>query len=215
MGCIDSEPKGSESRTTLESNLYSIFFLFVCVTIILFASCTSKKRTEEAEKDTFENKNKMAISELAKRYNADDSWPKALAKGEDFRIASVLTIELEKYWLTDRPIIFLGFIKDIMSEDLDNYRIIVDESFMISDYNFSTEIQLSLVCPRLKFDSFIKEHPDYFDGQFQLLNGVALVAKIDKIEIRYKMGTEGNEEEVRIGKGKCLDLMYIKNSIME
>jgi len=180
-----------------------IFFSLVSLTIILAISCNSKKRTEKAEMD--ELFNDAAISELAKRYNADNSWQKTLAKGDDSSFANVLTIELEKYWLIDGPIIFMGSIRDIRSEDLENYRIIVSSPWPNSILT-TAGIQLSLVCPRPIIDLFLKEHPDYFNGLSQVFNRVALVADIDKIGIGY---------DDRIGIGKCLDLLFIEDPSMK
>lgn len=182
--------------------------IFVIVAMCLITCCRSKKNDAEAKHLALENRNRTAIAELAKRYNADDAWPKAFSNGEAARLTPILTIELERYWLTDRPILFLGTIKDIRTEDQDNYRIIVDYAiFSPLNFLFLSQLELSLVCPKVKIDSFMKNEPDFlndFGGE------VALIAKVDSIEVRYKVNSEGDEEDIKMGKGRCIDLIYIR-----
>ncbi len=72
---------------------------------------------------------------------------------------------------------------------------------------FGTELQLALQCPKQRVDSFLKDHPDLFKD-FGLKNGVAVVADIDEIETIIVSGSEGEREEIKIGKGKCIDILY-------
>jgi hypothetical protein len=42
---------------------------------------------------------------------------------------------------------------------------------------------------------------------------VAVVADIEEIETRLVSGPHGKPEEMRIGKGKCIDMVYVGNVI--
>jgi hypothetical protein len=146
---------------------------------------------------------------LVKRTNAIDNWEKDLSKGEQYRFGSILTLELERLWLTDRPILFIGSIKDISTIDQENYRIRIERSFFHKlNYMFKTELQLDLQCSKQRIDSLLREHPNLLKD-FGFNNGVAFVADIDKIETTIVSGSEDKKEEIRIGKGKCLDMLYI------
>ena len=72
---------------------------------------------------------------------------------------------------------------------------------------FGTELQFVLQCPKQRVDSFLKEHP-YLFKEFGFKNGVAVVADIDEIETTIVPGSEGEREEIKIGKGKCIDMFY-------
>ena len=169
----------------------------------------TKKAAEKVEAEQIQNATKAAIAELVKRTGADESWEKELAKGEPFSLAPILTIELERLWLTGRPILFVGSIKDIATIDQENYRIEIERSLFSSfKYMFGTELRLTLQCPKQRIDSFLKEHPDLFKD-YGLKNTVVAIAAIKEIETRIISGSQGESEEVKIGKGDCIDILYI------
>ena len=168
----------------------------------------AKREAEKAEAERIEKTIKTAVAQLVERTNAVHNWGKELSKGEQFRLEPILTIELERLWLTDRPILFVGSIKDISTIDQDNYRIKIERSLFGSfEYMFGTELQLVLQCPKQGVDSFLKDHPDLFKD-FGFKDGVAVVANIDEIETIIVSGSEGEREEIKIGKGKCIDILY-------
>ena len=159
-----------------------------------------KTKEKAAEKDT-----KVSVSEMVARTNAIDTWEKALFKGESFRVAPVLTVELERLWLTDRPILFIGTIKDIATIDKENYRIEIGGSlFNVGLFSIATDLRLALQCPRQKVDLFLGAHPNLFK-EFE--NGVAVVADIDEINTKLVSGREGEEEKIKIGNGRCIDML--------
>jgi hypothetical protein len=174
-----------------------------------FLENKTKEKAKKAEKARIEMATKDAVSQLVKRTNAIDNWEKDLSKGEQYRFGSILTLELERLWLTDRPILFIGSIKDISTIDQENYRIRIERSFFHKlNYMFKTELQLDLQCSKQRIDSLLREHPNLLKD-FGFNNGVAFVADIDKIETTIVSGSEDKKEEIRIGKGKCLDMLYI------
>ena len=88
----------------------------------------AKKEAQKAEAERIEKATKTAVDQLAKRTNAVDNWEKDLSKGEQFRLEPILTLELERLWLTHRPILFIGSIKDISTIDQENYRIKIERT---------------------------------------------------------------------------------------
>ena len=70
-----------------------------------------------------------------------------------------------------------------------------------------TTIQLSLLSEKEKVDSFLKEYPALFK-YYGLKNGVAVVARINSIRTTYVPGEEGGREEVKIGNGELVDILY-------
>lgn len=166
------------------------------------------KEAEKAEAKRIEETIKTSVAEMVARTNAIETWEKDLSKGEKFRLNRVLTVDLERMWLTERPILFVGAIKDIATLDKENYRIEIERGLFSSlEHIFGTELQLALQCPKQRVDSFLKEHPDLFKG-VGFENGVAVVANIDEIETIIVSGSEGEKEEIKVGKGKCIDMVY-------
>jgi hypothetical protein len=168
---------------------------------------TANRKVEKAKMQRIVKTRKIAVTQLVKRTNAVHNWEKKLSKRKHFRLEPILTIELERLWLTDRPILFIGFIKDISTMNQDNYKIKIERSLFYNfKYIFSTKLQLVIQCPKYKVDLFLKNHPNLFKDFGS--NGVAVVASINKIETTTVSGEKGDIEEVKIGKGKCIDMLY-------
>jgi len=170
----------------------------------------SKEERKKAEAKKTEEALKTSVAELVHGTNAIDNWEETLSKGDEIRMAPILTVELEHLWIGDRPILFVGAIKDIITEDSGNYRIEIERSLLNFKYFFVTELMLDLKCPKTKIDLFLKAHPDIYK-QFGFENGVAVVADIKKIETKTIPDKEDGTREVKIGKGNCIEILYIGN----
>ena len=171
------------------------------------------KREEERIKIEREEKNKQkiktSIQELATKYNAVTDWDAKLSNGNSYRIEPILTVELEKLWIADRPILFNGTILDIKTKNEDNYTIIIERDVLSNINNlFSTNLQLSFVAKKCQIDTFLKMHPNLFKG-LGFGNSVAVVAKIHAIETIYISGEECDREIIKIGHGEMLDLRFV------
>jgi len=168
----------------------------------------AKEDAEKAEAEQIKKATTDAVAQLVKRTNAVDNWEKDISKGERFRSEPILTIELERLWLIDRPILFVGAIKDIATRDQENYMIEIEKSFLLNfEHMFMTELRLALQCPKQRIDSLLKEHPDLFQ-KYGFKNAVAVIAEIDEIETIIVSGSEGGTKDIKIGKGKCIDILY-------
>ena len=137
-------------------------------------------------------------------FGADDKWLRSLSKGESFRLEPVLTIELEERWLKGKPIVFLGTLEDIETEDERNYRVTILRTGL--DPLLGTTLQLSLVADQVLISDFLKKHPDLFD-EFGFNNGVAVIATIEEIRSTYAV-VEDEKEAIRIGFGHLVDLRF-------
>jgi hypothetical protein len=168
----------------------------------------AKREAERAEAERIEQNIKSSVAEMVSRTNAVDGWDRQLSKGERFRFDPILTIELEKLWLVNRPILFIGAIKDIATHNEVHYIVSVEKSLFGSfDYMFDTELQLSLISPKQRIDSFLNQHPNLFK-KYGFNNGVAVIAKVNAIRTIYIPGEEGERDEVRIGDGELVDIVY-------
>jgi integrase len=74
---------------------------------------TERKTLEKAEWDRAKRETVEGISRLVAETNAVDDWERQLSKGKKYRLEPILTIELERLWMSGRPILFLGAIDDI------------------------------------------------------------------------------------------------------
>ena len=169
----------------------------------------AKHDAERAEAKRVEQTIKSAVAEMVSRTGAVDDWESRLSKGERFRFGSIFTVELEKLWLENHPILFIGNIKDIATYNESHYIVLIERSLFSSfDYMFGTELQLSLLSSKERIDSFLKQHPDLFKVSYGFSNGVAVIARVKTIRTTYVPGEEGEREEVRIGEGELVNILY-------
>lgn len=188
-----------------------LIFLVIAIGGYFVNSYFDKKTKEKAEREKaerIEQSIRMAVSKMVSNFNAIDNWDQKISKGERFRTEKILTIELEELWLKNNPILFIGAIDDISTVDNDNYILRIERSLFSSlKHMFSTELALELRCNKGMVDSFLKEHPKLFSG-YGFNNGVAVIAKVNKIKTAFYYGEEGTKEEIRIGEGNCLSILY-------
>jgi len=171
----------------------------------------AKREAQQAEANRIKEATQSAISEMVSRTGAIDDWESRLSKGESIRFEPILTIELEKVWLQKRPILFIGAIKDIATHSHTQYTVLVGRDSFGSfehEYIFDTELQLSLLSDKKRIDSFLRKHPDLFKD-YGLNNSVAVVARVNAIRTEHVSGEEGERQEVKIGDGALVDIVYV------
>ena len=137
-----------------------------------------RERVEKAERERIRSETAAAITRLVKETNAVDNWDRQLSKGQRYRLEPILTVELERLWMSGRPILFLGSIDDIKTHDPNSYNVVFSPSIAaIFQFMFDTELQLSLQCGRTDVDALLSAHPKLFEGA-GFNNVVAVIADI-------------------------------------
>ncbi len=180
---------------------------FCVVYLVRHGFFSAVKKREEAVPRTM---TQVISTDLVRKNAANDSWDRELCQGQPARQTPVLTMELEKVWLTDRPILFVGKIADVRLEGGDD-RLIVDRDMfwaaMLSRPLLTTGLRISVVCPKAVMDAFVAANPDYLDPG----NGIAIVAKIESVDSGPTTGgAESGPAAAKIGHGKVVDLLCLK-----
>jgi hypothetical protein len=170
----------------------------------------AKRVTEEkAEKErvaAFKEKTKTEIEAMVSHFAAIDNWEEKLVEGDSAGEKRVLTMELEKLWLTGKPILFQGFMKDVSSLNHTSYLVLIDHLPRkgLGKLKLGTRLRLSLECPKATIDSFLSQNPRASSrGAI-----VSVIARINTIESASLKREDGESEEVKRGRGKCLDIRY-------
>lgn len=187
------------------------FWVLVAIAILgyLANNYIENKARQEAERATAlerESAINAAVAKMVTSTNAKDDWDERLSKGERIRLGNILTVELEKLWIGDRPILFDGSIDDISTIDENKYRVIISRNIFSSPM-FLIDLSLDLQCDRAMIDPILKSHPELFED-LGLNNRVAVVAKINSIRTDYRTDEEGEKNEKRIGQGSCVDIVF-------
>ena len=177
-----------------------------------YTESKAKQEAKRAEANRIKQATKTAVSQMVSRTNAVNDWEASLRIGDKYyRFGPILTVELERVWLQQQPILFIGAIKDIATHDESNYLVLVEQSFFGRfKYKFGTELQLSILSSKGRIDEFLKQYPDQIKYS-RFKNGVAVVARINSIRTTYIPGDDGEREEVKIGNGELVDIAYTGN----
>ena len=187
-----------------------ITFWIAIITFFIFQYIEKSEKDEanriQREEHQLNIKNK--ISDLLKKTNANYQWNKELAKGESFRLEPILTIELEKVWITKTPISFKGRIKDITTENNESYIVDFKQSIM-TEYNlFNTDLELRMTAPKSIIDRLLEKYPTLLtENQYD--DNIIVIAKITSIEKKYIQSDDNVVKDVKVGIGEILDIMYI------
>src|SRR5690606_2190282 len=91
-------------------------------------SCVQEERKEtkaRLEEEVKEQKVRDAVLGLQKRTGASAAWVDSLEGERHRRRDPVLTVELEKLWLTGNPIIFVGEIADVVRSSDSQYLVTI------------------------------------------------------------------------------------------
>jgi hypothetical protein len=149
---------------------------------------------------------RATVAQLASKHNAIYDWEDRLRKDGGGNVKKILSYELEKLWLSDRPIVFKGRIKDISNLDNNNYLVLIDGTS-----GLSKQLSLYLISSKSIKDSFIVAYPKAASS----FSSVAVVAKINKVETKFRDTGDNDKYEIRAGAGNCLDIILYSDSVLE
>jgi len=179
-----------------------------------FAYTNHQEKAKEAAREKAEKQKMVAlrtqarteIIAMATRFSANGNWEEKLIEGDKDADERVSTAELERLWLTGKPILFQGFMKVVSVGKPGTYVILIDHlpRSGVGKLKVGTTLRLSLECPKEMVDAYLSENPKA--GSRGAL--VAVVAKISSIDSFSVKDEKGGTEEIKRGNGKCFDMRY-------
>lgn len=194
--------------------LISIFFAIFLFVLYHYFKYENEYNNQQIRTKQTEDTIKTEVINLGKRHNAIVDWRRQLIPKEQLRLSPILTIELEKLWQTERPILFIGTIKDIVSINQNTYRILLENTSLDFDISLSTKLRLSLASEKSIIDSFLESHPNFlFDGVFN--NNVAVIGKVREISAINECAKEDSSSNIRIGEGTLVEIIYANGTSLQ
>ncbi len=149
------------------------------------------------------------ISKMIIKHKAIENWEYSLTNGAIREWTTIKVSEIESLWLSDKPIFYYGHIMESMEYSDTDYLLLIDRNpFVDFKYFYYPEVRLSLIIPKIMFDNFLVQHPDFY-GEYGFNNSFALIAKIDSISAMTELDEDGNDYNVLMGHGRLLDITYI------
>lgn len=148
---------------------------------------------------------KKSLYQMIGKTNADQSWQATLGDKNRSSFSPILTIELERLWLIDSPILFFGSILEIKSEDEKNYKILIDRSRLSIAGN---DLQMLASSPKKIIDNFLLKYPRILGGS-KYSNNVAVAVKVNKVITQDLLDEEAYVDEIKMGYGNLIGITYV------
>ena len=165
------------------------------------------EKADRERRESIERSVRASVSKMVSQYDALSDWQEKLSQTKSLKTEKILSVDLERLWLVERPILFVGSIQDISTMDGQFYRVRMKSHRPGDPGRLSlAQLGLELKCAQTMLDSFLEAYPNLLAGQ-AFPNGVAVIAKIAEIKTQAVSGEE-SKEELRIGVGDCLDMTY-------
>jgi len=177
--------------------------------VLLFLGCGHKEEAVSQRKSQFEAK----ASEMASKYDADESWVKSLAKCDSLGLP-ITTLHLQQTFpeTTAHPFLFYARLDDLYKQDDKHFAAFVIPAFTYS--MFGVSMYLELACTGEQAQELLKVKRDRW-----WFADVAIVARVDGVrKLRFSFEAvpdcyEGYEEayieikpsRVFLVKGELLD----------
>ena len=150
----------------------------------------------------------QTIVDTADKFNADIACNEALVVKNDDAVFNnkIMTVDVQKCWLQNRPIVFRGELTDVALLDNNHYTIFIKSSAISN----RKELELVLKCKKDVVDVFRNQTKNAQakkrDWEKDFDEGVAVIASIVKITTSA-MNDDKNKTDARIGYGDCLALV--------
>jgi hypothetical protein len=110
-------------------------------------------------------------------------------------LEKIFTVELERLWISERPVLFFGEIEDISVYDNSFYTVTIK----VNRISLYPKIRLALKCPQQKVDIFIENNPELRET-YSFKNEIALVANMKSVT---------TADKVVLADGDCEDILYL------
>lgn len=188
----------------MKKSIRTVFVVLVlgAVCVFFYQSWQKRelaKRAEIERKKAEQMKEEQAlfakIDELVVRTNAIDDWRDNLSEQKKLGLEKIFTFELERLWISERPVLFFGEIEDISISDNSFYTVVIE----VNRISLYPKIRLAIKCPRQKIDFFIENNPELRE-KYSFKNEIALVAKMKSVT---------TADKVVLAEGDCGDILYL------
>jgi hypothetical protein len=167
-----------------------------------------KQIAREARQQTL----KHSVADMATKANAVTDWAATLAGDKRMRSGPIMTAELQKLWLSDRPVLFIGNVRDVAINNDGAYQVTVEYEWLGARHMFlENEIRVSLGCPESFATQLIQTVKANKGPRFSA--DTAVVAIIEKVETSIEKENGGDTVTVLTGVGKCVNAMQLTERI--
>ncbi|OGP81781.1 MAG: hypothetical protein A2V87_11275 [Deltaproteobacteria bacterium RBG_16_58_17] len=186
-------------------SLQALVLALIAVGVLLGCSPPDRKERVKVEMAQARQKIKAEVDAIRQRTGADTAWKTTISTNERVIVSPLYSIDLERAWLRERPILFIGQLVNVATEDGTNYRILVRDADLMS-----SELRLELICPKPQVDIVLRSIRSSQPGLSP--GGIGVAAKVSRVAHHIEPEKEGSKN-VFTGYGKCIDLVHLGDTL--
>lgn len=168
-------------------------------------SPANRKEQVKVEMAQARQKIKAAIDAITQRTGADTAWKTSISTNARVIVSPLYSIDLERAWLRERPILFIGQLVNVATEDGTNYRLLVRDADLMSP-----ELRLELICPKQQVDIVLHSIRSSQAGLSP--GGIGVAAKVSRVGHHIEPEKEGSKS-VFTGYGQCIDIVHLGDTL--
>ena len=174
--------------------------IVLAILVALATGCSdSNKQSRKAKAEARDGALRAKIADVGKRASADNSWMSAISEHRG-AFTSFYSVDLEKLWLIDRPIVFAGALADVATDSGTDYKLLIRHSDFLSP-----ELRLQILCAKDRVAPILSAIKS---DKATTSPGVVVAAQITQVGFVTEPEREGTKT-VFVGHGRCTDIAYI------
>lgn len=148
---------------------------------------------------------KAAIDAITQQTGADTAWKTSISIDERVIVSPLYSVDLERAWLREKAILFIGQLVNVTTQDGTNYRLLVRDVDLVSP-----ELRLELICPKQQVDIVLQSIRSSEAGLSP--GGIGVAAKVSRVGHHIEPEKEGSKS-VFTGYGQCIDVVYLGDTL--
>jgi hypothetical protein len=194
---------------------FIIIIIVSIVSLFFYKGYTDENAIKKARlEQKFKNKaeNEANITKMVADYNAID-WENELVEKYKKGSIKLYTHDIQKLWVSGRPILFIGSLKDISEYNDDKYLLRIERfSFarhlpiVLSGHDF----ELSLTANKSYIDKYLDDNPELRSNKGH--KNIAVIADIKSVDTK-SVSDDDSTENVFVGNGKLQTIYSFNGSI--
>lgn len=150
---------------------------------------------------------------MAANANADSGWEALLTGGKRYRTTPIFSAELQKLWIVNRPVLFVGDLVDVVINQNGTHQIVVEHNERgpgnkLRHGFIRNDLRVSFMCSESIAESLAKSAKA--ERRTRHSANTAITGLVERIESATEKNTDGTSITVFTGFGRCVSAMYLE-----
>ncbi len=185
---------------------YSLVVGLVCLGVIRWWQSVDDENIRQAARNQERQAVGAMVMSMASKANANTEWKDQLVKRYEGKPARLLTADVQKAWVQERPILFVGTLDDVIASTNGTFDLVATLAF-VDSMQFDQSLRISASCPPTVAIPVIESARKKSRPTFR--PDIAIVALIDRVDTQIERIAEGDSVTAIVGIGRCISATYL------